>query len=39
VVLSAWGLANSQGTGDVNHNGVVNAEDLSLVLSAWGGCP
>jgi len=39
VVLNAWGLANSQGAGDVNHDGVVNGVDLGLLLSAWGACP
>ncbi|MCE2882924.1 MAG: hypothetical protein LW636_11295 [Planctomycetaceae bacterium] len=39
VVLSAWGLANDQGTGDLTHDGVVNAADLSKLLNSWGACP
>jgi hypothetical protein len=36
-VLSAWG--NCAGcAADVNHDGIVNAVDLSVVLSGWGSC-
>jgi hypothetical protein len=38
VVLNAWGLADAQGTGDVNHDGVVDGADLALVLGSWGPC-
>jgi hypothetical protein len=38
VVLSAWGAVTPAGTGDVNHDGLVNAADLAAVLANWGGC-
>jgi len=37
-VLNAWGLADAQGTGDVNHDGLVDGADLALVLGSWGAC-
>jgi hypothetical protein len=26
-------------SGDVNHDGVVDASDIALIISAWGPCP
>lgn len=38
VLLSSWGLAPSNGAGDLNHDGLVNAVDLAELLSSWGSC-
>ncbi|MFM2164237.1 MAG: hypothetical protein RL325_674, partial [Planctomycetota bacterium] len=34
-----WGGANALGTGDVNHDGVIDGTDLAGVLGSWGACP
>ncbi|MFM7133839.1 MAG: right-handed parallel beta-helix repeat-containing protein [Planctomycetota bacterium] len=39
ILLGAWGLANAQGTGDLNHDGLVTGADLAILLGSWGACP
>ena len=36
AVLAAWG--NEGGPEDLDGNGVVNFDDLLLLLAAWGPC-
>ena len=32
-------LGDAALVGDLNHDGIVNAEDLGLLIAAWGICP
>ena len=35
IMLNAWGSADA--TADISGNGLVGAEDISLLLNAWTG--
>jgi hypothetical protein len=37
-VLSAWGPCDQQCDADLDENGVVDFQDLLIVLSTWGPC-
>ena len=39
LVLSSWGVANGAAVADTNHDGLVDDQDLGVVLAAWGPCP
>ena len=38
-VLPDGMLGDAALVGDLNHDGIVNAEDLGLLIAAWGICP
>jgi hypothetical protein len=37
-VILDWGTDGSKRNGDVNRDGIVNNDDLMLVILAWGVC-
>ncbi len=37
AVIAAWGTDDADV--DVNYDGIIDTNDLLLVLSAWGPCP
>jgi hypothetical protein len=38
-MLANWGSCKSDCPGDLNTDGIVDAADLSEMLSTWGACP
>jgi hypothetical protein len=36
ALLSAWGTANA--VADITDDGIVDAQDVAVLLSAWGPC-